>query len=207
MALQAGSIAPMELAQQRWSVTPVARHRAKNPGGSGFREEMARHNSLVAPLDLALQAGFVAPIELARQRHSVAPLPRYRAKNAGSSGFREEVARQYGLVAPRGPALQAVFVAPLELARQSRSPTPSGKKCRRFWDRRGDGATVVYCRANMTGTTEHFHFPIICYRMKLIFSSLKKSHKWICAQIPSQFKEFYLILLKLLVLHLNFICP
>jgi len=41
---------------QRRSVTPVALHRAQNPGGSGFREEVARHNTLVAPIEPALQA-------------------------------------------------------------------------------------------------------------------------------------------------------
>ena len=99
-ALQAVFVAPVVLARQRRSVTPVARHRAQNLGGSGFRKEVARHNTLVAPIEPALQAVFVAPVELARQRLPVTPVARYRAQNPGGSGFREEVARHNAVVAP-----------------------------------------------------------------------------------------------------------
>ena len=94
--------------------TKTVRHassadRARNPGGSGFREEVARHNTPVAPSETALQAVFVAPVVLARQRRSVTPVARHRAQNPGGSGFREEVARHNTLVAPIEPALQAVL--------------------------------------------------------------------------------------------------
>ena len=51
--------------------TKTVRHassadRARNPGGSGFREEVARHNTPVAPSETALQAVFVAPVVLAQ---------------------------------------------------------------------------------------------------------------------------------------------